>query len=1594
MQEQTNISIFISSTFNDMQSERDYIRKYVVPRLVEHLAQYNIAIQIKDLRWGVNTVDTNEEERESKVLHVCLDTIRQSRPFFIALLGGRYGWIPTKHRVDAIFQRVNEQEKKLLGNISEKSVTELEILFGAIGDAEVLPHSLFLFRDEESYNGMSKDSQMLYRDSVHEEEEMQNKAQKLQSLKEHITEVCYRNGYQENLLHYKTKWNEEEQSFSQFEEFGEILYQALKREILEEIKTTVSTEQKTEYDIEKELLERYISNHVQGFKGRKELLALFENFLCRNVSVAEVLEQKYGYFLSGFSGCGKSALFSSLYHRLEMRKEEEGLIILAHSAGISPKSVTAEKMIARWTHELGKVLDEENSYTNTDDFKNLLLRTQSKGYKPVILIDSLDNFSKTSAIKNFDFIPYNVPFICTTLPHYANVLLKAEDRYGQIDVDSFSYEDATEVIKGIMKENSKELPDNLINKLLSIKTATGEPAYQSPLWLRMSLSILMEIGEEDFKEIHKEQFKKEEEKIEVYLQRLIESFPGDAVWQFQYLLDLTYHYFNASLSKEVLTYIALSRFGMDESSLAELTGDKWNPLDFTSVCYWLRYFLNKNYDGKKWNFSHNKLKETLLIQDSTFLEHCKTQLLNYLKNKANESKEDKEEFIYQVVLNKQYDVFMEYLQDEDSYGVETIFTHRILIEVEEKALQFIDNYLDQFYKEDYNEWLVNTIEELMNEGEKNRFSEKSAKALLLGDMLIGKFTEEDCLGGNVFLLNEFFMAHRIKLDFYDYNDMFNEYEELFLSLKRIYLKNKQIHGSTILTSRLLNSLFDYWRYYVRLLCRRLRYSDHIENYLKEMEEYFGQVEELCSCNRYSHSISNTFKYVSGQLVGRLKIMPNELAKKYFIRMCNAMSILTPKEPGYSLDTFACDLHGLIEEYKMLFDNECEDIEIIQLIKQNNYKLGKTDFYSLLNPKPEELESPEKKSLYSPESIDERTVGTVSCFNLEDDDMEGWEEIDFDEEENDEEILTDEDMSVPSPQEIQMAELALDKYLKLNTLEKVSDENFNEVLDTYYSNFKNLATLHQRNGATQRAKQLMDTIGTLLLRTVFSIGDNYAMGEDDTKNFIDLSNWYAKWGMQHQQRTLLEPVCDNLLHSFLHHLDGEAQLYIFNKLIELYKKEGLTEKRLAFETQLFETAFLAHLTKPFDSTYLKYNDLSYVRPLFIRLFNSLKETGEIKQAVVACEKWMKLCNIVYTDSKDTGSGYEDIDETYDRLAGLYDGTPALLEGMAERNSIFLQEKCILVCLNKKWGYISHNGEEIISCIYERGWKESEGILSVRLNGKWGYINLSGKQIIPCVLDVAIPFSQGYARIKSNNKWGILTPKGTIIDIVTPCEEYCEIKDGLMKVRVDADYYWNTDFMKLDGKTILFDGKFSIVYSVNQNVIVAGFYKDSDPIMSIFDTNGNPIVPMEYDSIAPFGDQNLAVFRKNDKYGYINRNGIEVIPPIYSAGRPMYSGIAAVAKTGFNFSSDQWGFVNENGKEILEIKYNDVGDFHDNRAWVCLGERGARYGFKKLKFGFIDTSGNLVIPMIYDDVTSFHNGQALVFAKGERFYIDTNGSPIQK
>jgi hypothetical protein len=84
------IRVFISSTFRDMQAEREELVKFTFPELRRRCRERSVEFVDVDLRWGIS----DEQKAEGKVLPICLAEIERCRPYFIGLLGERYGSVP------------------------------------------------------------------------------------------------------------------------------------------------------------------------------------------------------------------------------------------------------------------------------------------------------------------------------------------------------------------------------------------------------------------------------------------------------------------------------------------------------------------------------------------------------------------------------------------------------------------------------------------------------------------------------------------------------------------------------------------------------------------------------------------------------------------------------------------------------------------------------------------------------------------------------------------------------------------------------------------------------------------------------------------------------------------------------------------------------------------------------------------------------------------------------------------------------------------------------------------------------------------------------------------------------------------------------------------------------------------------------------------------------------------------------------------------------------------------------------------------------------------------------------------------------------
>src|SRR5262245_34467623 len=329
--------VFISSTFADMQAERDYLRTRVFPELEERLRARRHNLEWVDLRVGVATASQPDESvRELHVLKVCLDEVRRCRPFLIVLLGDRYGWVPPADRIKAAAEEAREG---FSADIGGRSVTDLEIEFGVLSDPEQQPRSFFYFREPLPYADMPAEIAALYCEDYATDGAKAERKQRLDALKRRIEKRL-----PGRVAPYRVAWDNERQRATGLEDFGRMVLEHIWSELEAETKTSVAAPDITWQQTERDALEDFIDDRARDFVGREAMMAS----LLRLCLSPRADGAPWGACITGDPGSGKSALFGALHRRLV----ESDVLLLAHAPGASVAAPSVDSMLRRWIAEL------------------------------------------------------------------------------------------------------------------------------------------------------------------------------------------------------------------------------------------------------------------------------------------------------------------------------------------------------------------------------------------------------------------------------------------------------------------------------------------------------------------------------------------------------------------------------------------------------------------------------------------------------------------------------------------------------------------------------------------------------------------------------------------------------------------------------------------------------------------------------------------------------------------------------------------------------------------------------------------------------------------------------------------------------------------------------------------------------------------------------------------------------------------------------------------------------------------------------------------------------------------------------------------
>ncbi|MBI3259218.1 MAG: tetratricopeptide repeat protein [Ignavibacteriae bacterium] len=500
------IRVFISSTFQDLQPEREYLVKKVFPGLRKICRDRGIELTEIDLRWGV----TAEEAEQGKVVKVCLEEIDRCRPFFIGILGSRYGWSPSLDDITKDVELIGKYPWIEQAIAENRSLTDIEIMHAVFLRENPNLRASFYFRSDDSSTSQSN--------------EPPDAIQKLSELKERIrsSQMAFR----ENIAS------------------PEILGQAVREDMIEFINLTFPLN-KIPSPLEKE---RFIHNAFMQ-AHRRVYINIPEQFK----TITNYVEESGGspLVLTGESGCGKSALLANW--AADYITANPNAFIITHNIGITSTGNDHLDFIWRICSEIKQrysLPDEIPATAEQLEAKFPIWLARARGEKLIILIDALDKLNGA---------PEQLRWLPEYLPPYIRLIVSAVES-PELDILRSRNWREFKLLPLNKKERESLVKEFLASfgKSLSLRqrqTIAADDKSSNPLFLRTLLEELRVFG----------LFEHLDRQITLYLTA------EDTSDLFLKVLERLEIDFSVDLVRKVAESLWAARRGLSETELLEIT---------------------------------------------------------------------------------------------------------------------------------------------------------------------------------------------------------------------------------------------------------------------------------------------------------------------------------------------------------------------------------------------------------------------------------------------------------------------------------------------------------------------------------------------------------------------------------------------------------------------------------------------------------------------------------------------------------------------------------------------------------------------------------------------------------------------------------------------------------------------------------------------------------------------------------------------------------------------------------------------------------------------------------------------------------------
>jgi len=517
-----HIRVFISSTFRDMQEERDLLVKRIFPELRKRCRQRAVEFTEVDLRWGV----TEEQAERGEVLPICLREIENSRPYFICLLGDRYGWVPPPEMISSELVEV----QPWLAEHREKSVTELEIIHGVLASQQMNDRAFFYFRDHSYTDRVDETKASDFRETDPEQ------TARLDRLKQEIrgsgcmVRENYKDPYEVADYILEDLWNVIDEEFPEGSSPD-----PLDREINEH--------------------EQYAETRRRVYIGREEYYRKLDE---------HAASQDPPLVITGGSGSGKSALIANWVDRYRMGNPQT--FIIQHYLGSSPQSANHIMIIRRIMKEIRRRYDLPDELpAEPGELKKvfpqwLAMAAQRGGM--ILILDGLNQLEDTDNARELFWLPGSFPnairVIISTLPGKVLDVMNSRG-WPQFKISPLQEDERRQLVTDYLSRFTKTLDER------QLSTIIRSPQTGNPLFLKVLLDELRVFG------IY-------EQLDELMTGYLGASDPTQLYNMILARLEKDYGQTCPGLVRDALSLIWASRRGLSESELLNMLGADGDPL--------------------------------------------------------------------------------------------------------------------------------------------------------------------------------------------------------------------------------------------------------------------------------------------------------------------------------------------------------------------------------------------------------------------------------------------------------------------------------------------------------------------------------------------------------------------------------------------------------------------------------------------------------------------------------------------------------------------------------------------------------------------------------------------------------------------------------------------------------------------------------------------------------------------------------------------------------------------------------------------------------------------------------------------------------